>query len=525
MSKSILKQSSKIGILALLSRCIAFAREILLIRFLSVGHASDVFYTAFRTPNTLRKIFAEGALASILIPAFVNAQHNDKEDGVSKLTTLAFLSIEAGIALLCLSCCIFSTQLIGFLAPGFDQASIDQAGSLLKILMSFLWFVSSGAIFAAALQSQKMFFIPAIAPAVLNVTYVGSLAFCLYMNYSITTFCWYMIGTAILYFALHVVAYIHAGFNFQRADATSVKELAIVGLQFVPCIISVGITEINHIVNTRFGSYLATGSLTLLRSTFQFVNIPVGIIAASLVTVLLPHFSKIHLEKPEELSEHIEQAIKFIIWSTLPICFLLTLFSRHIFETLFFADAQAMAKIPLAQSIFIGYLIGLLAYSLNKVFLSIFYALRMTMIPMLTSCVSIVVNYVLCQAFIHSYQAAGIAFASACASIVQMLLFIIILHHHLHLHWKAQSWLPFLYRYGAQLTLLSAGLWATYQGAMNYLHTSSWSSVIAGYTINASMFTHGFGVWFWAGPCVLIYLGLLYITRKKFGIQLQYFEN
>ena len=95
MSRSILKQSSKIGFFALVSRCIAFIREILLIRFLSVGDSSDIFYTAFRIPNTMRKIFAEGSLSSVLVPAMINSEHKGGKESLNRLTTLSFIIIES----------------------------------------------------------------------------------------------------------------------------------------------------------------------------------------------------------------------------------------------------------------------------------------------------------------------------------------------------------------------------------------------------------------------------------------------
>ena len=137
--------------------------------------------------------------------------------------------------------------------------------------------------------------------------------------------------TSIIFFLLHLVAYLKAGYGFAQPDAQTKTEFKQILKQFLPCFFSVGIVEINHFINTGFCSYLQSGSLTLLRYTFQFVNIPIGIITASLVTVLLPHFSKLHLESPHALAGQLFEAIKFIIWTTMPICFLMAFFSEEIF--------------------------------------------------------------------------------------------------------------------------------------------------------------------------------------------------
>jgi putative peptidoglycan lipid II flippase len=525
MSRSILKQSSKIGFFALISRIIAFLREWLFIQFLSVGDTSDIFFTAFRIPNTMRKIFAEGALSSVLVPAFITAEHKEKGHGLNRLTTTALVVIETIILAICITVFYTAPTLIGKIAPGFSCEKIGKTAYFLKILISFILFISSGAIFAAALQSQRNFFIPALAPSILNVIYAASLCICIYFHLSVTMLCYLMIMTSIIFFLLHLVTYIKQGYTFQAPNNQTHTEMKLVVLQLIPCIISVGISEINHFINTGFASYLTGGSMTLLRTSFQFVNIPVGIITASLVTVLLPHFSKLHLEKSEDVAHHLFEAIKFIIWTTMPICFLLYLFSQHIFETLFMGDAQALSKIPLAQSIFISYLVGLLFFSLNKVFLAIFYALRMTIVPMIASIIAIGINYFLNQELIQNYGAAGIAFACSIAAIIQTLFLILFLSKYLQLSWSTHKWFIFLIKYCIQLTLCCTVLWTAYK--IIYLMIEAvpftWNLYII--TVTNQTFLHGFGVWFWVGPLSLGFLGLLYITRKYFEIYLTYFDE
>ncbi len=134
MSRTILKQSSKIGLLALVSRVIAFLREWLLIQFLSIGDTSDIFFTAFRIPNTMRKIFAEGALSSILVPALITAEHKEKGHGLNRLTTRSFIVLESIILLFCVIIFYHSAWVISKIAPGFSSEKIELAAYFLKIL-------------------------------------------------------------------------------------------------------------------------------------------------------------------------------------------------------------------------------------------------------------------------------------------------------------------------------------------------------------------------------------------------------
>lgn len=525
MSRSILKQSSKIGFLSLISRCMAFVREWLLIQYFSVGDTSDIFYAAFRIPNTMRKIFAEGALASILVPACISAHKKEGDQGLNRITTLSLFVIQSIIIMICAAIFYWSADVITLIVPGFAPSKIIATAKLLKILISFIIFISSGAIIASALQSQKRFFIPAIAPSILNIAYIASLIICLYFGFSVETFCWYVISTSVIYYLLHVIAYFKYGYQLQAPTKETYRELKIILLQLIPCIISVGIGEINHFINTGFASYLASGSMTLIRSSFQFVNIPVGIITASLVTVLLPHFSKLHLENPQEVENHLFEAIKFTIWTTMPICFLLFTFSQHIFETLFAGDMQALSKIALAKSIFNAYLVGLLSFSLNKIFLSIFYALRLTMIPMIASIIAIGFNYSLSEQLIGYYGASGVAFAASMSAIIQTILLALFLSYYLKISWSATKWLNFIFNYTLQITLLSSVLWAGYRLGL-YIISLLRFQVNLGYcTVTNQSFTHGFGIWFWVGPLSLIYLASLYYSRTWCKIGLSYLDD
>ncbi|HSW75445.1 MAG TPA: murein biosynthesis integral membrane protein MurJ, partial [Candidatus Saccharimonadales bacterium] len=523
MSRSILKQSSKIGFFALMSRCIAFLREILLIRFLSVGDSSDIFLTAFRIPNTMRKIFAEGSLSSVLVPAMISAEHKNGKDGLNRLTTFSFIIVESVMFFICLIIFFHAEWFIQCIAPGFSPDKIIICAHLLKILISFILFMSSGAIFSSALQSQHRFFMPAIAPSFSNVLYVIALAICLYFKLSIVAFCYSMIVAAFLFFISHVVAYLYDGFSFQTANPTTLIEFKKIVTQFLPCFFSVGIVEINHFINTGFASYLPGGSMTLLRYAYQFVNIPIGIITASLVTVLLPHFSKVHLESPKELAVQLFEAIKFIIWTTLPICFLLGFFSETIFQTLFTGDAAATSKVIIAQSIFIAYLIGLLFFSLNKVFLTIFYALRLTYIPVISTFISIAINIILNQLLMKNYGITGIAFSSSVAAIAQTIFFIFFLHVYLKLSWPKTESLTFLKRCVVQLAFCCAIFYIVYRVFYSVISHMHFTVDLYFMSVNQTFFLDQIGSWIWTGPLCLLFLGLLYVTKKSFGIKLAYF--
>ena len=199
-------------------------REVLLLRFLGIGIVSDAFYAAFKFPNNLRKVFAEGALSSVLIPSFVRIKKKKGKKGIIQLITLSFIIIEVFIIFLALFFYWKAAVIIKLFSPGFSPEQIEKGGQFLKILSSFILFISSGSVFAAALQADSHFFIPAISPSILNVIYIGSLLTCMVYNLSVNIFCLSMIFGSIIFLIVNFIAYLKYNFTLKMPDKESWKE-------------------------------------------------------------------------------------------------------------------------------------------------------------------------------------------------------------------------------------------------------------------------------------------------------------
>ena len=129
MSRSIIKKTVGIGSSTLLSRFFAYIREILLMDFLGISAVSDAFFIALRVPNSLRKVFAEGALSSVLVPALIHAERKDGSIGVNRLLTLSFLMIEAIVGMIVVLICCNAYTIVYQMAPG---ASAERPGPCLR---------------------------------------------------------------------------------------------------------------------------------------------------------------------------------------------------------------------------------------------------------------------------------------------------------------------------------------------------------------------------------------------------------
>lgn len=527
MSRSIIKKAAGVGSSTLLSRVIAFAREILLLQFLGVGAISDAFFMAFRVPNTLRKVFAEGALSSVIVPALVTADKKHGKDGVSRLTTASFIVIESLIAVLCLGIYFYANETISLIAPGFSSQQVMLGGNFLRVLVSFILFISSSAILGGALQSAHHFFIPAISPAMLNVCYVIALSISLYFSWSVKTFCICMIAASILNLFMHLLVYWRLHFRFQWPDRHAWHGVYLLLLQLLPCILSMSIGEINFFIDAGFASYLPSGTFSLVRYAYRFVGIPLGVLASSFAIVLLPYFSKIGDSK-EKMGNYIHEAMKFVSWMIIPVTVVMMICSREIFETIFFSDKFNVAHVLEAEANMKAFLLGLLFFSLEKVLLNVFYALRSTNLAMLIALTSAAMNFFMDRALISMYGGMGLALATSIAAMFRVIMFVIVLRYYFGIRLEMSAFMKFCLRYIVQILLFSGLFFAICQlviAGISYvdiswtLHLWKWNVVF-----DTHFFLHSFGYWVWFGPLSLVYFGLLYFTRRFFGIKMSYLD-
>lgn len=522
MQKStIIKKSLQIGIISSLSKVIAIVRETLLVQYLGVGALSDAFYVAFQLPNRLRKFFAEGTLSSVLIPAFVHAHKVDEKHGINRLATAAFLSVESILFLICLCVFIFPEYVITAQAQGFTHIQIMYAKQYVQILISFILFLSSGAVFAAALQAQHHVIIPALSPAVLNVIYVSSLFACIWYNLSITVFCWCMVGASIFFFCMQLAAYFWYGFAFEKPDQNTWNELGYVMFQFLASFISFGALELSHFIDTGFASYLKQGSITLFRAAFNFINLPLGILTASFMTALLPYFSKLKYKEKEEIEYHYTQALMFITWMTLPIVLMMSLFTYKIFQTLYSSKFTPDNILETGNNL-LAYLIALPFMANNRFLLNVCYIYKITFAPVIIAIVTTACNYFLNKMLISSMGTVGLALGTSIACILQTIFYIILIHYKVDIKIDGTKFITFFLNYLIQLTLTSSIFYALYHFCYTLIAQQTFTKEFIFFTINQSFFIDGLGFWFWIGPLCLLYLATLYGTKKWFRIDIFY---
>lgn len=539
--KSILQKTAAVGSSTLLSRGFGIMREYFMVKYLGAGIISDAFLTAFKIPNALRKIFAEGALSAAYIPTFVHMIKRDDKKEIDGVMSLSMLMIQGLLAVICFLMVWKADFVMRVIAPGWydvgdatrsilgihvpaawfgvgnPMEQVLYAIPFLRILMCIIIFISSSWLLASALQAVNHFFIPAFSPVLVNVVFIAGLVIGLWQKIPVSSpFLSYMIVLAtFLQFVLHLHMYLKLGFHFGNITDKTWYYFKDIFSKFFPVMLCMSAMEIGNFIDTSFASYLPKGSVSLIYYANRFMGIPLGVFATAFATILLPHFSRITAYAPSRLSFYLLETAKFIAWVTVPVAIIMSFFADTIFSTMF-SDKFTAEQVHEAGSILIAYTAGLFFASFNKILISIYYALRNTKVPAAISALTIISNIILNSLLIGPMQSAGLAFASALSWMLQTMMFVACLHYLFEMTIYGKSFLEFCGRYALQLACMGALFFGAYKGIV-------W--IIANYMAFASRFLlEGLGFWLWVGPLCLLFFLAMWYTRKSFGVRLYFFD-
>lgn len=515
--RSLMKKTLSVSSANLLSRFFGFIRDMVLIRYLGVGAAADAFHTAFRIPNSLRKIFAEGALSAALIPTLVRVVKEQGREAASRLMTHVFVITQAVVLALCVYVSWHAQSVICLIAPGFSAEQAALAIPLLRILIFYILFVSSSAVLAGALQAINRFFVPSLGQVIFNILVIVAAVVCMFFSWSATTFAWFIVLGGLIQLGMHFYAYTRHQFSVLAPDAAARQQMGELVGKFLPCVLSVGMLEINTIIDAQFASYLPVGSITLLAAALSFFRIPLGILAVPFSSILLPHLARIGAYAPRRLGYYLLESAQLVFWFIIPTILIMSFFAYDIFATLYLSENFPLTSVVTAQWLLIIMLLGLFFFSLNKIVLNIFYALHETFIPTVITLVGAIINTILNYLLMGPWGVYGLAAATSLAGAVQFFLLVYVLHTKFKLPLYYKKLGNFIICACAQFALAAVLFAVLFIGGKYFVASAAepWRS----------FFLYKIGFWLWVGPIAGgVGLMLLY-TRRWFGLRLYFLDK
>jgi putative peptidoglycan lipid II flippase len=390
------------GIVALavmLSRVLGLARELIFAALFGAGRGMDAYLTAYRAPNLLRDLFAEGALSVAFVTVFsklgIEKSYEAAWELARKMATLVlvFMSVTVVLGI------ILAGPLIGLLAPGFDPEKSALAVELTRIMFPFILLVSLAALAMGMLNARNVFTMPALASSFYNIGSIFggvTLAWLLDPTFGPRALVGMALGTLIggfLQMAVQFPSLRKVGFTFHFDFGWNDPQVRRVLLLMLPAVIAASAVQVNVMVNSIFASYLGDGAVSWLSYAFRLMQLPLGIFGVAIATVTLPVVSKIAVGGDMgHFRETLAKAIRLALFLTLPATVGLVLMSDRIIGLIYERGRFTALDTLQTGGALKFYAAGLMAYACIKVLSPAFYALERRWTPMVVSFISIGLN-------------------------------------------------------------------------------------------------------------------------------------
>jgi len=424
-----------IGAATFLSRVFGFIRDMAVAWFFGAGISSDAFFVAFRIPNLLRRLFAEGSLSISFIPVFTEyIETQGKEEafrlGRCALNVLSLILI--GISLLGI---IFSPIIVRIIAPGFADTpeKLSLTVLLTRIMFPYVFFICIAALLMGILNALGHFAAPALAPVFLNLAMIFSI-FCIspYMAEPVTGLALGVLIGGVLQLLLQIPFMIKKGFRFREPDLSSRISgsfshpgLKRIGILMGPAVLGATVYQINIVIGTLLASLLPEGSVSYLYYADRLVEFPLGIFAIAAATAVLPSLSKQAAAKDfEALGDTFAYSMNLVFFITIPAMAGLIVLREPIVALLFGRGAFDKESIRMTADALLYYSVGLWAFSAVRILVSTFYALQDTKTPMLTAIISIIANVLFSVLLMGPLKHGGLALATSLASMLNLCLLV-----------------------------------------------------------------------------------------------------
>ncbi|AYN24736.1 murein biosynthesis integral membrane protein MurJ [Buchnera aphidicola] len=423
---NILKCLVSVSVMTLISRVLGFLRDLLIAHIFGASIFTDAFFIAFKIPNLLRQIFAEGAFSKSFIPILINYKSRKDKEYIQE-----FIRSTSGLMILILTIIvilgiIFSNYLIIVNAPGFSKSpdKLQLACTLLKIMFPYILFISLSSLCSSILNSCNDFFIPSFSPIILNITIiVFSFFFNNYFEPSIISLAWSVIigGFFQLFyqfpFLYKINMLVFPNINFKNIGLLKVLR------KMGPSILGSGANQISLIFNTIFISLLNPGSISWMYYADRLIEFPIGIIGVSLSTILFTSFSSTYSNNTKsEYKKLLNWAIRFSLILSLPISVILFMCSKPLVIILFQYGKFTNFDVLMTQKVLELYSFGLVSFILVKILVSAFYAYQEVNIPMRISILTLFLTQLMNPFFIFYFQHSGLALSCSIASWINFIL-------------------------------------------------------------------------------------------------------
>lgn len=477
---NLLKALATVSGMTLLSRILGFARDAVVAGVFGVGVATDAFLVAFKLPNLLRRVFAEGAFSQAFVPILGEYRNRRGEaearrlvDHVSAFLALALLVVTAlGI--------IAAPLVIYVSAPGFASTpdKLALTVSLLRITFPYILFISLASLAGGILNTWSRFSVPAFTPTFLNLSFIAfALWLAPYFDPPIKALAWAVFWGGVLQLAFQLPFLARIGMLPRpRLDWHDAGVWRVVR-QMGPAIFGVSISQISLVINTIFASFLVTGSVTWLYYADRLMEFPTGVLGVALGTILLPSLSRHHADAAHgEYSRLLDWGLRLTFLLALPAAVALAVLGLPLVATLFQHGKFTVNDVLMTRSALAAYAAGLLGLILVKVLAPGFYARQNIKTPVKIALISLFSTQAMNLVFIGPFKHTGLALSIGLGACINAALLYRKLRQH-GIYVPEPGWRAFSLKLGAAVAAMAAALWLAAGDAQSWLQAATLAKV------------------------------------------------
>lgn len=432
-----------------ISRILGLIRDIVIAHFFAAGSSSDAFFVAFKIPNYLRRLFAEGGFSQAFVPVLTEYKNQRDENAVQdlldhvsgKLSLVLFVVTVVGV--------VAAPLLIMVFAAGFsdDEGKIELSTTMLRITFPYILFISLTAFAGGILNAYGRFAVPAFTPVLLNISLIScAIWLAPFLDEPVIALAWGILIAGILQLLFQLPFLL----GLKRIPRPRLKKdhpgvSKILNLM-IPTLFAVSISQINLIVDMLMASFLVTGSISWLYYSDRLMEFPLGVFGVALATVILPNLSEKHAQgDARKFSYTLDWALKWVFLISIPAAIGLLLLAGPMLTTIFQHGEFTPYHVEMSGKSLLTYAIGLPGFILIKVLASGYFSRQDTKTPVKIGIVAMFSNIILNFIFIGPLAHAGLALATSLAAFINAgLLFYFLLQGQFYL--PKNGWLVFISR-------------------------------------------------------------------------------
>jgi putative peptidoglycan lipid II flippase len=444
-----------------LSRVLGYVRDFFIARMFGAGLATDAFFVAFRIPNLLRRLFAEGAFSQAFVP--ILAEYRNRQSPEDTRTLVDCVSTLLGVALVIAAALgIAAAPLIVYVsAPGFaaDPGKFELTVSLLRITFPYIVFISLVALAAGVLNAWSRFAVPAFTPVLLNVSFIVAAAFFAErFDPPVLALAWAVFIGGALQLVLQLPFLARIGMlprwrlNLKHPGVARVLKL------MAPALFGVSVSQISLLINTIFASFLVSGSVSWLYYADRLMEFPAGMLGVAVGTILLPSLSRHYASgAAEEYGKLLDWGLRVTLLLAVPAAAALAVLALPLIATLFHYGRFSAEDAWMTRQALVAYSLGLVGMILVKILAPGFYARQNVVTPVKIGLFTLAATQVMNLAFIIPLKHAGLALAIGLGACLNAALLYRYLRRH-GIYSPQPGWAAFVAKVTGAVAAMAAAL-------------------------------------------------------------------